>query len=170
MRSMSHWKATVNSKEYDISFDSGSFTLNGKPQAVEIAEIRKNEFSVLASSRSYHAEVVEFHRSEKRVVVQVNGNEYAVELKDKFDLLLQQMGMHKRAVHSAGSLQAPMPGKVLRVDVKQGQQVKKGESILILEAMKMENAIRAPGDGIVKRIHVKAGDAVEKGCVLVEME
>ena len=62
-----------------------------------------------------------------------------------------------------------MPGKVLRVDVQEGQELKKSDSVLILEAMKMENAIKSPGNGVVKKILVKQGDAVEKGMVMVEM-
>ncbi len=68
-----------------------------------------------------------------------------------------------------GVVTAPMPGKILRVLVKEGEQVKTGQGLLILEAMKMENEIPAPKDGVVKKILVKEGDTVNTGDPLIEM-
>ncbi len=167
---MAQWKIFVNGKEYEVTIDNNSFLLNGKPGDPDIVKVGENEFSVILDHQSYTVEVVEMNRAEKKFSIKVNSNEYELELKDQFDLLLQQMGMTKRSAQTAGSLKAPMPGKVLRVDVKEGQQLKKGDSVLILEAMKMENAIKSAGDGKIKTVHVKAGDAVEKGEVMVEME
>ena len=63
-----------------------------------------------------------------------------------------------------------MPGKVTAVKAREGQAVQKGEEILVVEAMKMENAVRAPRAGVVRRIHVKTGDMVGPGAVLAEIE
>jgi biotin carboxyl carrier protein len=63
-----------------------------------------------------------------------------------------------------------MPGLVLNILVEAGQEVSKGDALLILEAMKMENVIKASGDGKVRSVKVKKGDAVDKGLLLVEME
>lgn len=72
--------------------------------------------------------------------------------------------------HHAGALEAPMPGKVIAVRVEPGQAVTRGQELLVVEAMKMENAIRAPRDGRIKSIGAKVGDAVAPGSVLVELE
>jgi 3-methylcrotonyl-CoA carboxylase alpha subunit len=69
-----------------------------------------------------------------------------------------------------GRLEAPMPGKVTAVKVAPGQAVGKGQELLVVEAMKMENALRAPRDGQVKAVHVVVGDMVSPGVVLVELE
>lgn len=69
-----------------------------------------------------------------------------------------------------GSLEAPMPGKVIKLSVTVGQQVKKGQEILVVEAMKMENQIRAPQDGRVTRLAAQVGDMVGPGVVLAEIE
>jgi pyruvate carboxylase subunit B len=69
-----------------------------------------------------------------------------------------------------GVVTAPMPGKIIRILVKEGEQVKTGQGLLILEAMKMENEIPAPKDGVVKRILVKEGDTVDTGQALIELE
>jgi len=167
---MQLWKVIINGKEYAIENDNGKFTLNGKAVELDIARIRANEFHVLHENKSFNVEVVDQSPAEKKLTIKVNGNEYAVTVKDKLDLLLQQMGMTKQAALTVGNIKAPMPGKVLRVDVQEGQQLKKGDAVLILEAMKMENTIKSPCDGTVKKILVKQGDAVEKGTVLVEME
>jgi biotin carboxyl carrier protein len=70
----------------------------------------------------------------------------------------------------SGGLEAPMPGKVIKLSVAVGDRVKKGQEILVVEAMKMENAIRAPHDGRIARLAAKVGDMVSPGTVLVELE
>ncbi|NJE00979.1 pyruvate/oxaloacetate carboxyltransferase [Thermococcus sp. JdF3] len=74
------------------------------------------------------------------------------------------------ALASEGAVTAPMPGKILRILVKEGEQVKTGQGLVVLEAMKMENEIPAPKDGVVKKILVKEGDTVDTGQTLIELE
>lgn len=69
-----------------------------------------------------------------------------------------------------GELLTKMPGKVVKINVEIGSQVKKGEAVLILEAMKMENEIKSGIDGIVKAIHVKVGDTLEENVLMMEVE
>ena len=77
-----------------------------------------------------------------------------------------------RAAHrrDKGGLEATMPGKVIAVKALPGQAVKKGDEVVVVEAMKMENALRAPRDGTIKAVTVKVGDMVGPGAVLVELE
>jgi 3-methylcrotonyl-CoA carboxylase alpha subunit len=72
--------------------------------------------------------------------------------------------------HLSGGLEAPMPGKVIKVVAAPGDPVRKGDELLVVEAMKMENAIRAPRDGRVKSVAAAVGDTVSPGTVLVELE
>ena len=74
-----------------------------------------------------------------------------------------------RAREAAGDLLAPMPGRVRRITVSAGSSVRRGEVVMVLEAMKMEHAIRAPRDGVVSRIAYGEGDLVEAGMPLVEI-
>jgi 3-methylcrotonyl-CoA carboxylase alpha subunit len=72
--------------------------------------------------------------------------------------------------HAAGGLEAPMPGKVIAVKVAPGQEVARGDELLVVEAMKMENAVRAPRAGRVRAVSAAVGDMVAPGRVLVELE
>jgi 3-methylcrotonyl-CoA carboxylase alpha subunit len=87
-----------------------------------------------------------------------------------YRMALEREGARRSARHAHGGLEAPMPGKVIKLSVREGQAVAKGDEILVVEAMKMENAIRAPRDGRVTRLAAKLGDMVSPGVVLVEIE
>lgn len=76
----------------------------------------------------------------------------------------------KKGTAQGGSLNAPMPGKVFKIVAKAGDTVKTGQTLLVLEAMKMEHAIKAPADGVVKKILFAEGQLVPAGALLVDME
>ena len=82
-------------------------------------------------------------------------------------ILLQSMGLDTTSSRKLNEIKAPMPGLVVRITVEEGTEVKKGDSLLVLEAMKMENVIKAPGDAVVGKIKVNAGQAVEKNQLLI---
>jgi biotin carboxyl carrier protein len=86
-----------------------------------------------------------------------------------FEFEVQRQGRRKPAAHHA-SLSAPMPATVLRINVAPGDTVKRGATLLVLEAMKMELPVRAPGDGIVTAISCREGDLVQPGAPLIEMD
>ncbi len=79
------------------------------------------------------------------------------------------MGIDITAGKKVNYIKAPMPGLVLNVAVAEGQAIKKGDPILVLEAMKMENVIKAPADGAIRKISVNKGDKVEKNQVMVSL-
>jgi len=89
-------------------------------------------------------------------------------LKDRFDLLLEKIGMNSTGAGSLKEIKAPMPGLILDLKVAPGDLVKKGDVVLILEAMKMENSIKSPGDGLVKAVNVSLKQSVEKNQVLIQ--
>jgi biotin carboxyl carrier protein len=112
--------------------------------------------------------VVETDPTGKRVTVKVNGRKYDVGLMDRFDVLLEKMGMSANSVAKVNHVRAPMPGLIIDLKIKEGDRVAAGDPLLILEAMKMENIIKAPGDATVKSIKVRMGEGVEKNQVLIE--
>jgi biotin carboxyl carrier protein len=83
---------------------------------------------------------------------------------------VERRNPRRRAVAGHAELTAPMPATVLRVDVAAGDSVKRGDTLILLEAMKMELPVRAPDDGRVSAVHCAPGDLVQPGAVLIDLE
>ena len=86
-----------------------------------------------------------------------------------YELEVEPEGRRRRTGGHAGSLSAPMPATVIHLQVRSGDAVKRGDTLVILEAMKMELPVRAPADGTVKAVHCRQGDLVQPGVPLIEM-
>lgn len=136
----------------------------------DLKEVRDKIFHILHENKSYTAELISINNQEKKAKVKINGSEYEVSLEDKYAGLLEAMGMNHGAKNSIASLKAPMPGMVLDLLIKVGDRVNKGDSLLILEAMKMENIIKSSSDEIIKSIEIEKGSKVEKNQVLLTFE
>lgn len=162
------YKATVNSKTFEIDQKDQSITVNGMDFQWDINKVSDGYFHILYQNKSYRAEIVKMDIATKTIAIKINGRNYSVELKDKFDLLLEKMGMNQKATHKVNSIKAPMPGLIIDLKINAGDVVKEGDALLILEAMKMENILKSPGEGVIKNVKVKKGDNVEKGQVLIE--
>jgi biotin carboxyl carrier protein len=162
------YKATVNKINFDIINHDQTWLINGSALEWDIIKISDGHFHLLINHKSYRAEVVKTDTATKSFVLKINGNIYSVALKDKFDLLLEKMGMNNGSAGKVNSVKAPMPGLIIDLRVKEGDKVMPGDALLILEAMKMENMIKAAAESIVKSVKVKKGDSVEKNQVLIE--
>ena len=145
-----------------------TITLNEQPFVWDIADLGAGRFHVLHEGRSFNAEVVSVDYATKNVVLKINGQRVELNAKDRFDLLLERLGMSNTAAAKVNELKAPMPGLIVDIRVVPGQTVQKGEPLLVLEAMKMENILKAPADGIVGTLKVNLRDNVQKGQVLVQ--
>ncbi|MFT5646216.1 MAG: biotin carboxyl carrier protein [Aureispira sp.] len=136
----------------------------------DLLEIKDGKFHILQDNQSFNATVLEADYETKTFSIKINKNVYTVNLKDKFDLLVEKLGFFNMTVQKVNNIKAPMPGLVLDVLVQVGDVVAKGDSVLILEAMKMENVIKAEGDAVVKNIEITKGTPVEKNQILVGFE
>jgi biotin carboxyl carrier protein len=163
------FKVLVNGgTEHAITFDNTSTgTLNGSPFALDTIRIKEGSFHVLKNNKSFSVEIVRSEPETKTFVIAVNGTKYTLQVKDKYDELLRSLGLDNLNVRKVNELKAPMPGLVLTILAEEGAAVKKGDPLLVLEAMKMENILKAPADLVVKKIAVKKGVAVEKNQVLI---
>jgi biotin carboxyl carrier protein len=163
-------KALVNQQTFDIHSDKLGTYINGQTLEWDILEVKNNIFHILFQNRSYNAEVLEADYQTKSFLLKINKNQYVVEVKDRFDILLEQLGMSNANITKVNDLKAPMPGLIVSIQVKVGDIIKKGDSLLILEAMKMENVLKATGEGKIKGIKVAVKQNVEKNQVLIEFE
>ncbi|MFN5251913.1 MAG: acetyl-CoA carboxylase biotin carboxyl carrier protein subunit [Bacteroidia bacterium] len=123
-----------------------------------------------ANGRVFTARLISLNKAEKTMEILLNNQRHIVAIKEPLDDLLHSMGLDKMTNAGASQIKAPMPGLVLDVAVKVGDTVAKGDKVLVLEAMKMENIIKASGDGTVARILVDKGQTVDKNQILIEFE
>ncbi len=163
-------RITLNQQEYLFDKKAETVMLNGHTVNADVVKLDKNKFHVIINNSSYNIELLAKDENAKNQTILVNGQKQSVEIKDKYDDLLKQLGMDKLMGNKANLLKAPMPGLVLKVLVTEGQVVKKGDGLLILEAMKMENIIKASSDGIVKKIHIEEKNIVDKNQKMIEFE
>lgn len=136
----------------------------------DLIEYRKGQFHLIKNGKSTKVELLSVHEKQKNITLKVNGNEYTVNIKDKYDLLLQKLGMELPDADQISEIRAPMPGLVTRLIASPGDSIEKGTQVLVLEAMKMENVLKSPGSGVIKSFAVSEGDAVEKNQVMVILE
>lgn len=145
-----------------------SITLNGQPFLWEVQRVGDGRYHILYQGRSYNAELVSADFVTKTFALKINGQRVELQAQDRFDQLLQRMGLGDATATKINELKAPMPGLIVDIRVALGQVVQKGDPLLVLEAMKMENILKAPTDGIISSIKTVLRANVTKGQVLVQ--
>lgn len=149
----------------DTTFEG---TLNEVFIKGDVMKINAYQYHILYNNKSYTVEVVKMNAEEKTLVLKVNASKFTLQLKDKYDALLHSLGLDNLSAKKVNEVKAPMPGMVLKVLVNEGDEIKKGDALLVLEAMKMENIIKSPTDGTIKKIAAIKGVAVEKNQLLIQ--
>lgn len=156
---------------YIVKVNEFEFSFNVEESAA--ADLIKNadaSYHLIINNRSVHAIILEHDQLTRQLVAEVDGEIFQVSIKDELDQVIEQMGFNTVSKKQIKEIKAPMPGLVLEIAVTEGQELKEGDKVLILEAMKMENSIMMHTDARIKKIVVKTGQAVEKGQVLAELE
>ena len=162
----------VDEKENNVlvTNEDGKILLNGKEVSLDLKEIKPGQYHIIKEHKSYNIQVLSQDLNLKTFKIKVNNQVFDLSLQTSLDELLNKMGMSLQDSQKVDNIKAPMPGLVLQILVEKGQEVKKGDSLIILEAMKMENVIKSSGDGVIKGVKVNKNEAVEKNQVLIEME
>lgn len=160
---------TVAGREFEVDLRADVPAVDGEPVEATLARIPGTPMRhLLADGRSY---ALVARPMEKGVWdLRLGGDGYEVEVVDERTRAIRAMTGQGATARGPRPIKAPMPGLVVRVDVAEGDAVKAGQTVAIIEAMKMENDLKADTDAVVSRILVAPGEAVEKGSVLVEFE
>jgi len=137
-------------------------------EGTTLSHVRGNQFVLMRNGRS--VPVIIDAESRRVITLQHGHHSSTLLVSDHRDQLLAELGADEGKAGKETAINAPMPGLVLKIHVSPGDSVQRGESLLVLEAMKMENDIKANFDGTVSAIHVATGDAVGKGALLIEFE
>lgn len=154
--------------QLNISFEKGSLLINGSPTQISFTNERNGNFIIHTKDEHIAAEVLEVNEAKNKFLIKIANGFYPIELKDDTDILLEYLGMTHLQQVVIKDVKAPMPGLILDILVQVGQEVKKGDPLMILEAMKMENVLKATGEGTITSIVVEKGQSVEKNSILIK--
>ena len=159
---------TLNGEKRRVSTDarepSTTVTIDGTSYEVDWTRIREGVISLLMDGCSHTVQVA---RSDGGVTVDVDGEHFVIGTGSRDEDSAVAAGT---GGGGGGTIKAPMPGNVVKVMVEEGEEVTAGQSIVVVEAMKMENEVRSGVDGTVKKVNVAAGDSVGTSDVMVEIE
>ncbi len=162
---MNEYIVTVKDKKNLVKISENSeITINDRPHHYELIRIKNYSYRLLIDQKIYDISAVKINSD--KYLVSLEGYTYETlvrtSLQERATKVIEQQG----SVHHLREIKAPMPGMILKIKRKPGDNIKLGESIIILEAMKMENDIKAPASGIIKNIYISEGSTVEKGAKL----
>jgi biotin carboxyl carrier protein len=159
----------IGEKKYLLNKEYETVYINQRPVNYQIEQIDPYSYQAIVEGKSYliYTRGLE---EEGQIYARLNGKKIKAAYSTRKDDLLKTLGIDLGAGLKIQEFKAPMPGLIRKIDVALGETVQKGQIILVLEAMKMENALKSPGDGVVKSILVKEGQAVEKNQLLVIFE
>lgn len=162
------YTVTINKDNYRVENEEGKYRVNDELQDWDLEKTGERTYHLIRNKASYTLELLELDPVGKSVTLKLNNKVSKIMIRDRFDLLLEKLGMDAAAGKDAGDIKAPMPGLILEIKVKVGDAIKKGDPLLVLEAMKMENLIKSGTEGEVKKILVETGSSVEKNQVLIQ--
>ncbi len=156
----------INNEQFEIEIlKDGSLLVNGEPRTVDFMALGLSLYSIITDVASLQV-VIEDDQSNYSVLMR--GRLYEGQVLDERALMMAQRrgGLGS----SSGELNAPMPGLIVAVQAEVGQQVVQGQTLVILESMKMQNELKSPIDGTVQTVNIQNGQTVDKNMTLVVIE
>ena len=160
----------IGGQEYDVQPGGDTVTVGGTEFAVRVVR-RGDIVTVYVNEKPFAIQMTGRAPDDGPIKLLVDAKEYQVEVKGAAAARPRpKTAARKQATGTAGAVTAQMTGRIIRVDVKPGDEVKEGDILLIIEAMKMENEIAAPTSGTVKEVAVAPGGRVSEGDLLIRIE
>lgn len=161
------YSTMVNGQKYEIEiFKDGLLKVNGEERTVDFHNLSPSVYSIITNHRSYLAIIGE--ESGPKIDIQLNGKLYSTEVFDERSLLMDQRKGASQV--ASGEVKSPMPGLIVNIPVNIDQEVRSGDTLIVLESMKMQNELKSPSQGVVRALHCQEGDTVEKGALLVVID
>jgi biotin carboxyl carrier protein len=158
----------VNIQEKEISLvNENNIWVQNENQEIRIVKHNDETLLLITPNKVYTIRCLNVNKEAKTLTLLYNGNKFEAKITETIDEILKSMGLENALTPKISDLKAPMPGLVLQILVNPGDTVAKGDKILVLEAMKMENAIKSPTDGIISDVLAKQGMAVDKNQLLI---
>ena len=159
---------TIGEREYSIEIvNSNLVIVDGIPYEVDFASVSGQPvYSLLIDGKSYEGYM---YPDDDDWEVLLQGTMYAVNVEDERERRLRQALGDGPSQSGEFHLKAPMPGLVVTVPIIEGQEIAKGDVLIILESMKMQNELKSPQDGVISRVRVKEGDSVERKQTLLSV-
>jgi acetyl/propionyl-CoA carboxylase alpha subunit len=164
------YTVAVNGSEIVVDLDGENALVDGASVRARLADADAGPERILTIGDEVHRVFVRPGETRGRYTLWVDGFRFDVEALDERSLAIRELSAATTAPKGPAPLLAPMPGMIVRINVNEGDVVKPGQGLVVMEAMKMENELRATADGAVRRVLVAPGTAVEKGALLLEME
>lgn len=147
--------------------DNQIHKINNRKTSIQVESLDNDEYLIKGEKHTHLGEVVNLKQNE--VTVMINGNTYNFTIETELASKRKEK-ITKNAGKKVSKINAPLPGEIVAVLMSEGQEVHKGEPIMILEAMKMQNEITSPVNGKIKSLHVKAEETVMKDQILFEID
>ena len=160
----------VGDDEVEVTLDGDVATVDGVSVHARVSDVEGTPVRMVTVGDAVHRVVARRGESRGRYALWVDGFRYDVEALDERTRAIRALGGAAAAASGPAPLKAPMPGMIVRVAVAVGDRVVPGQSLVVMEAMKMENELRATAAATVKAVLAQPGTAVDKGALLLEME
>lgn len=165
---MNKYIVKIADKKKYVSIDGSIVEINGEEFDYQYEQLFDSNYILKLGNKIYDISAQRIDR-EKYIVI-INGNTFVVEARTALEEKAREVIEQHSLKNKEQEIKAPMPGMILKVKKQVGDTISPGESVMILEAMKMENELKSPKEGKIKEIIVKEGDTVEKGAKLFSIE
>jgi biotin carboxyl carrier protein len=166
---MIKYLATIGQKEYEVEIvDERHVIIGNRLYEVDFESVSGQPvYSLLVDSKSFEAFI--YPGEDESLHVFMLGRMYDVRVEDEREKRLRETAGASSVASGEFHLKAPMPGLVVQIPINEGQEVERGQVLLILESMKMQNELKSPRAGKVSRIRVQPGESVEQKAILLSV-
>ncbi len=165
---MNEFFVQTDTAEYGIKVNENTVTIEGEEKSYELTGITPLQYILRIGNRSYQVLVISSIKGEEKFLI--DGRYVNATAKSRLESIAAKIIANTQKGHHKSSVNAPMPGMVLKLKKEKGEKVEQGEAVLVLEAMKMENEVKSPYSGVIKEIFVTEKMAIEKGARLFSIE